>query len=393
MKKVEKIKKSQVAVLLAYNPENVGMYSVDLSAFKYFKALGIAADFYVPYFHPKLATHGYGSLKVKPYTNSEQLKDYKTVVFWGDFTTNPQYGLEDFPNHIKCLNEVKSIFRPQYIIRKLIIKVLGLHYRASFDEWKNLYLLADQKKDGRKFISIGQNFQSLHVVDKKIDFSTLKEYYQRFDAIYPRDSVSLQELQKYFPEAGAGNLHLGMDTAFLLGEASIPPTRVNSSKKYRVGHFFHRSDFTNTGELLSRLENMGVELVEIKGWISLPMGREHEYFLQLIEQIKSCDLVISDTYHLLINSLREGTTPFGMGVKSDTQLTTLSDFKKKVLFHDLNAEDLYVESSSKNLSESEIGIIQDSIIQILNRKSKHDVHEKFISKVTKIKSCLRKEFY
>lgn len=61
-----------------------------------------------------------------------------------------------------------------------------------------------------------------------------------------------------------------------------------------------------------------------------------------LDQIRTCDLIITDTYHCAVNSWREGTPAICIGKGLQGASNSLSDKKKEIMYHDFGMSDYYV---------------------------------------------------
>jgi polysaccharide pyruvyl transferase WcaK-like protein len=69
------------------------------------------------------------------------------------------------------------------------------------------------------------------------------------------------------------------------------------------------------------------------GWSSLP---------EILDKLASCDLIITDTYHLCVNAWRLGTPAVCIGAGAEECPSTVSDKKKEILYLGLGAQTLYI---------------------------------------------------
>lgn len=348
----------RTAVVFAFNPQNAGMYSVDLGALHFFSGLGWAVDFFCPTILNDAPTAGYGQMILRTLTDSRDLSGYDNVIYWGDFTTNPQYGLVDFTRKERQFGGVYDA-------------------RKSFQRWVSCFLPKRLLDGNPRVFSFGQNFQSIWAAEKNINLQNLAPLYEHFDAILPRDSYSVEHLQSYFPRAANGNVRLGMDCAFLVNSHTGADKHQAASRPLRIGTLFGRSQLSNLDILSAQAERRGAQIEDLSGWLRLPSQNIHWSFASLLETIRGCDLIISDTYHLLINAMREGVAVQGVGVKSERQEKSVSDFKKRVLFADLGLSDLYLELENTTLTVE----LAEHLLQALDPKVATERQERIIQTV------------
>jgi hypothetical protein len=161
-----------------------------------------------------------------------------------------------------------------------------------------------------------------------------------------RDQVSYGNLKQRV----RCSVECGADVAFLVQDQ----TRNRAAgKPARVAVFFRRSKISNIESVLAGMERtFGVELVHFPEW--LKPARPVKYAYQdNIERLAQCDFAISDTYHFIINATRIGLPAIGIGIHSDLQTTTSSDFKKKILFDELGIPHQYLGLDHTLMSEAD----------------------------------------
>ena len=332
------------------------MYSVDLAAFRVFESMGFTVDYYVAHHDGEQAMMKYGQIPLMVLPNAARLLDYDTIIYWGDFTTNVRYALEDFYHQRRQFTGQESP-------------------RSSFEQWSSIFLLAGQELKGRRLLSIGQSFQSIDRIQDSSLLHQSSSFYERFDLIATRDSHSTRDLLKAFPNLDASRVIQGVDCAFFLPDIVRRSPRKNEQSAKKVGTFFFRSKITNLSSLLSSLQGDGLEVTPISRWLSLARANTHAHFLGVCSEISDCDLVITDTYHFAINAIRLGVTPVVLGVKADFQTTTVGDFKKKVLLSDLGSDDLYFELISNEMTEDESSAIILLAKSLIDADKPHQVHD------------------
>ena len=80
-----------VAVVTAHNPRNAGMLSVDLAAEHFFGESGTTWDMFKSHNAAPEGADSFAGQKIKILADVEQLKDYRVIVYWGDFINSPVY--------------------------------------------------------------------------------------------------------------------------------------------------------------------------------------------------------------------------------------------------------------------------------------------------------------
>lgn len=99
------------------NKRNSGMYSVDLAAQHYFSKLGRSYDLCMTQGDSEV-----GNLRFRKLRTPEDLRDYKNIVYWGDFQNNPLWGANDYSDKEIAYEGVAS-------------------REDAFSNWANRYLL------------------------------------------------------------------------------------------------------------------------------------------------------------------------------------------------------------------------------------------------------------
>jgi hypothetical protein len=195
------------------------MYSVDLSAARYFTGRGL------PYQLLSFSGHRQvGSLRYEVITSVEAYRDYRDIVFWGDFQQNPLWGLR---------NHAPRLMRKE-----------GRSHNKAVQEWRKRFLLEGvPSAEGQRRYSLGTCFLGVQEALEQAGL-TAAEYadlLSRFTAIVPRDEVSYQELVKL----GLTNISPGFDCASLL---DLPPHQAQA--RGRFAYSFGRSLQPETGMAL-----------------------------------------------------------------------------------------------------------------------------------------------
>jgi hypothetical protein len=341
---------SRVAILIASHSTNMGMYSVDLAAEAFFQELRVQFDFFQ---FGASRRRSYGRLRPIDYRSASQIANYDKVVLWGDFTSLPYYGRTDFTGQV---SRAEYSWLKRFLTRRGIVN--HNHKQTAYARWVQLFAEAPAMIE--KSYSVGQNFQRLIPPPDgdPTEFAEAKRMLSHYSGICVRDSVSYANLNAMkFSTLHSPRLDSGMDVAFLLPSASAVPRALQKENRPTVGLFFKRSRLSNISKLVYALQAAGLRVVFINGWLR-SLGDIDQNFSTALEQIRACDVILSDTYHFLINSHREGAAIVGVGRPSQVQLSTVSDYKKKVLFRDLDMAEAYFEIVD--------GVIDDNTSRILS---------------------------
>ncbi len=319
------------------------MYSVDLAADAFFRELGVDFDFF-QYGAGQRRT--YGRLRPIDYRSPGQLGAYDKVVLWGDFTSLPNYGRTDFSVQVSRVEYGKL---GHFLTRRGLINRDNKH--RAYTRWVQLFIEGPALSTFS--YSLGQNFQRLVPPPEgdAAEFAEAECAFSHFTGICARDSVSYANIAAMtFQTRQAPRLTLGLDVAFLLPTDPKVLEKRPTTKRPRVGLFFKRSRLENIDTLVQALKSQGFDVVFINSWLR-SFGDIDRKFRDALSTIRSCDVTLSDTYHFLINSHREGCAIVGVGRPSDAQRSTVSDYKKKVLFRDLNMGDAYFEIAEGIINE------------------------------------------
>lgn len=320
----------KIAVILAHNIRNAGMYSVDLAAAENFPS---GTDFFSERAYPSGAY--LPKSPVHQYRGAGDLQGYSDVVFWGDFTTSIHYGISDYRRPFRS--------RATWPTRKLLSgrRFDALFEKQWFEEWKSKYLPFSSEI---RFHSVAQNFQIRNdAIDDLMNENI--EKYKSFDTIITRDRVS----SKYLEELGLSNVTSSCDAAFF---TPLPRrTQTKRSGRKKVGIFLFRSGLENQHDLEKIItKQIDVEITRFPEWLKNNRNVRENYQI-CINLMRDCDAIISDTYHFLINSINLGVPTIGVGKYCSTQTTTISDFKKSVLFDELGIKDNFYTVSPPKISE------------------------------------------
>jgi hypothetical protein len=290
------------------------MYSVDLSADRYFSSRGL------PYRLLTYAGHRrVGGLRYERLDGPEAYADYREVVFWGDFQQNPIWGLQ---------NHAPRVARDRRV-----------SVAEGIEEWKRRFLLRGvPSAAGQEFHSVGTCFlgarDSLEQVG--LEAAEYASLLARFSAIVPRDDASYAELS----ELGLTNLVRGFDCASLL---DLPRAEVRPRGRfaYAFGRGLEGGAGTRIVERVAR--SLGLEAVPV-AWLLGKYGlrnlsRCHE---RAIGILGSVEFLVTDIYHLSINAFNVGCPVYCLGRDEEPFARTCGDYKKVVLMEMLGLREEYI---------------------------------------------------
>jgi len=302
------------AVICAHNPgrRNLGMYSVDLAAKDFFSSLGTKFELVKYAGHERI-----GEMRYRRIGDPQDLQCFDRIVFWGDFQQNPIWGRADFANRMA--------------------RERGVSDAGGYDLWKELCLFkgVDDKLPARA-VSAGTCFLGLGEALKGNPFRD--EYVHllsRFAAIIPRDIASHAELVAL----GLTNVVQGFDCACLLNQRRSPSD---------PGNYFCYSFGRTLGSGSDRVVRAVEKKNGIQGkpidWIlaKRSLQRRAAAYERAMRSIAGARFVITDIYHLTINSLAARRDVYCTGKGDDLFLTTCDDYKKQVLMEMTGAAGCYL---------------------------------------------------
>lgn len=338
-------------IVLAWNKRNAGMFSVDLGAAAFADLLGEEAVYYSTY-PGSSATSGAPRFRLRDITTlPRDLRPTDRLVYWGDFTTSPLYGLENLAD--KYSKSIRG--------KPLALLPAGLRAGIAFRIWRRYF---SDCRAARTF-SLCQNFQTLATGGRPRSWPggfDLTAHLLGFERICARDSVSSVAVE--IASAGRARVSTGMDAAFLADLPTRQP-RPRDRVGCHVGLVLFRSQLRDPNRLHALLEARNATWDDLTpDWLGLEAANVERSFADLIQRLLRCDLVISDTYHFLINAVRGHVPAIGVGGVSPFQDRPVADFKKEVLFRDLGIPDHYLISASRAFDEpllSGIGGLMDRI--------------------------------
>lgn len=326
------------AVILCLNHTNLGMYSVDLAAQSFFAHFGIEPHFFCAHNPPRRGRtrlqrllgvdignrtrDRIGRVEKRFLGSFDQLADYDLVCYWGDFTTNPVFLEKSF--HL-CESFAETF--------------------GGTERWRRIF--GPEAHHPLK-VSIGQSFQQGSLLADPEQRELLRRTIRSMKGVFPRDRVSSENLRRSEPGPG---VHLDdfLDCAFFLIDGKRSP-KVAGARSF--GYFFGRSGLEFLVQPLAALEaTLGLQKSWLEGWLTTTAGTCETDFARNLEVIRGARFVVTDTYHVAVNCLRERTLPIVLGRPTRDQDGTLGDFKKKVLMEDLGLSDLHLEVDATSQSD------------------------------------------
>ena len=359
----------KIAVITAMAPGfNTGMMTVDLAVEslinRYFEDVHIqlfnAERAYIIPFNDKKR------FDYKLLNNINDLKDYDAILVWGDFLTSHRYHQQDIQNRLKKLGDA---YDESMLDR---IASIFLFNQASDDLLKKTLCIGGS-------IYINNTFDDLN----EVYISSIQRLYSGANLVLKRDPISACFAQRYSQRQDS---LLGVDCAFFFDGSNFGVSKVKQvDKSLCIGYSFGRTVAKNEElsliieNILSRLEiKFSSKLLNIN-WLKQNQKQPLQDVINKINNIKKCDLIITDTYHLCVNAWREGVPALCIGEGSSLTHGTLSDKKKEILYTMFNIRYFYVFTEFLN-NERGLRDIEEKVRYILE-------HKDVISRIfTKIKS-------
>lgn len=335
-------------IVLAWNKRNAGMYSVDLGAAAFAGSLGEEAVFYSTY-PASSATAGDPRFQLRDIASLPgECRDADRLIYWGDFTTSPQYGLENLADKFSKSPRGRALF---FLPQRLRARIAFRMWRRYFSEIRP-----------RRTFSLCQNFQTLAAAPDRAwpgGFDPAA-HLLGFERICARDSESCAAVRA--ASAGRARVSSGMDAAFL---ATAPRRTAACGRLAKVGLMLFRSNLQNVPRLHAMLEARGAGWDDMTaGWLGLEARGVERSFADLIARLTACDVVISDTYHFIINAVRSHVPVIGIGGVSHCQDRPVADFKKAILFRDLGIADHYLITESREFDDRLLAHVAASLERI-----------------------------
>jgi len=356
----------KASFITACNPGNMGMYTVDRTIIDLFGNSTQNIQIYSS--HPPFKA-GYYKLKrcgidighrkkwmegivaKQAYLNPNQLKDSERIVFWGDFTLNPEYGVNDFFEHDERFGYKSS-------------------KAESINRWRQMFSTTNFSKS--KVMTFGQNFQHESLKQEGNFYNEAKSMLKDLSIALPRDSISHFNLKSLDLE---NCCHIqACDPAML----KVINSKVENSENHFV-YYFSRSNIANASELIALLEkNLKLKPIELENWNYYNENFEDRW--KVYEKLISTScFVLTDTYHCAVNSISLKKIPIVISNQSTLQSGTLGDFKKKILLDDCNLSEYLFETDKNGIlnTDKTVNILESA--NSLNNMNDEELIEKFFT--------------
>ena len=368
----------RIAVIAAPNPgyANPGMLTVDLAAAGVLKRAVPTSVLSWYTLHPPDQLGD-----IHPYVNSAELPfkwlpliehfdavcDHDAILLWGDFLQARHYFVEDaLPRLALSLNGQMSAERAVDVLSRYLL----------FGDAPLSVL--------RKVIIFGSTI----LFNRQTDYADdcygdhLTRLFQNCRGIWAREPISAAKIQHVTRDYAS--MPLGTDPAFLLRDEDLAglstTTWIDASFARRVGFFFGgrtTPPLAILGFLRQIARQLGLHLEWLpwfaihealqrvpRSWFLNPvragyilgsrrtinhlMVRGTQYSAgDLLAAIRGYRFIVTDTYHLCVNSWRVGTPAICFGNLEGSPIQqSLDDYKKRVLYDMYDATDFYFSTSS-----------------------------------------------
>lgn len=326
----------KTAFITAMNPGNMGMYTVDRAIIELFGERRQSHRIFCA--HPPFKRGYYklkklgidiglkkkwneGIIEKEQYSNLQQLQGFDNVIFWGDFTVNPEYGHHDFID---------------YDLRFALSRTP----KDAIDRWRTLF--SSKNMPGSRVMSFGQNFLHDSLAGGMKFFDEARSVMAGVSMALPRDSGSTDRFRGL--ELPGCRVTHGCDAAML----KIVNETFEAGRDYFV-YYFSRSNFDNKDEIISTVsDKLKLKPIELYNWNWFKTDFEKRWS-DLRSLIKKSKFVITDMYHCAINSIALLKIPLVIGNPSISQSGTLGDFKKKILTEDCRLSEYFFETDENSI--------------------------------------------
>jgi hypothetical protein len=336
---------ARISVICAFLPSrNTGMYTVDLSAYAYFKSTFPEDD---------VLFYCLGSIDKLGYTKQETHQEYlplsehidavwnsDMIVYWGDFLHSKPYWETDLAGWL-----VRDAVSPS---RDAAIELI---YRAFMLEDAPNEVLRKVVVFGSTIITIGAK----ELVDRRYA-TALRRIIAEAGGIYFRDAISAAKASPLRGEQAT----LGSDCALQLSRHDfVTYSLIDALPQQpgdKLGVFFGRSKWIGQPLALARAVGRKMECETVwLPWLrsaprqlplarvfGFPATREPPLPKEILRQLLECQAVITDTYHLCVNAWNLGIPAVCIGFGSQHVGHTLGDKKKEVLYEMYGASAFYI---------------------------------------------------
>ena len=304
-----------IAVISAFNPYNYGMYSVDLAAHHFFTELGEPFTHVVTQRRTRT-----GRLRVKLLREVPQFGEFDSVVYWGDFLNNPMWGAADYVEREAKRHQVRD---PQ----------------QAWGNWRDLYLNLKRHHPKLRVFAIGGCFLGADGLGLARARKPFQEFVHSADLVSPRDDRSFEIVRQLVTH---GRVLPGIDCAWLLPFEPRPEPHTSSYFVSFLGRTLRHKDCRFIREVARRT---GLRPVWID-WMNLrpPRFLAHWNFERMHRLIAGARFVLTDAYHLVINSLNRSVRTVCLHDADQSESNgTCGDVKKRILLEQVGLPSMLVD--------------------------------------------------
>ncbi len=331
-----------VSVICAYNPNNTGMYTVDKAVSDFFENHSdVELVFYIVGDAGK-SRDGEGDIVYKSLTDSyNDVISSDIILFWGDF-----------------------ICSYDFWVGALIPRMISHGVTADFEssiEFLYKYILLEGADDSvfSKVIIYGTTI----VADDSTSLCCERYFRSMCRLIKKARLVCFRDALSYarFTFLGSPVLKLVPDCAML--NANKYPLGLGGNN--RIGVYIGRSEkleqlkFVSLARSIKKKVKMDVEWIQwfprktrdkrLSFLISGSVSDERPKPSQVVNGLYQYDLIVTDVYHLAVNSWARGVPAILIGYGARHEKGTLGSKKKEMLFSSFFIQDYYVFWESVSL--------------------------------------------
>jgi hypothetical protein len=317
----------KIAIICAHPAgTNLGMISVDAATQSLEKHFDNVE--FIRYCSWRSLSKG-DTLNYLHYSDPDQLTEFDYIIFWGDFLHWIGYATADWLVKSRSMN-------------------LNISDEAIIDLWYSLYLLEGREDLQKKSILFGGTIYGLNssqLSDSRYKKS-LTSLIRNAILVKTRDILSANFVTQLVPEKQ--NVY-GCDCSLLLDHSYFSSDiKIEKQVKYflysfaRSGNKRELEQFVKSVEDTTALTGIYIPWIE-KGACISSLERS-------IKIIQDAEFVLTDIYHLSLNSWREGVPAICIGNGNSVVVNSLSDKKKEIFYQQIFASNyfLFVEEIITN---------------------------------------------
>ena len=324
------------------------------------------------------------------YLNKDELFASDVILYWGDFLQakhyietecvqriSKVYGVDKKTALKEAYNALLMVGEPEAIKNRTIMFGGSLLYNTASDYIKGSYgKNISSMVAGCAGIFMRDPISSIRISHLKNDY---KESYLGIDPAFllrddDFDILPTSAWSEGLRNKGSAGLFFGARTAptkNLVSFSRAIAKEMNVEQEWLPWFPYHK--ILRKHNMHTKWSSKGREkwrwINEIEGL--LPRG---EIYLQgdLLSVLSKYRYVITDTYHLCINSWRAGVPAICFGSEDNSSSKVIKDFKKKILYEMYDANEWYFDISELREKGGERKTI-DKIIKLLDNEEMIDV--------------------